>query len=237
MDEISVIAALQPGTPDNEEHIRARARVRLTRAMAGAAGPCPAAAARTRHRSWAFAAVAATVAAAAVGVVLAYGPTNPASPARSAPRSSASGQTGSVRIVTDAFTVQRTGSHGKVYLTGGAAMTDDLSGLQSALIKAGVPAIVRAAAPLSACTYQPAASALEPPSVQQAVVSLREIPAGTHDGLQLYTGLYTFDPTAMPKGSVVFIADRNGRIGNKRGFYGIPHPVVLTSNTVPPCTS
>jgi hypothetical protein len=231
MDEICVITALRPGIPDDEEHTRARARARLMSAFAEAAGSSSAPAARPRHRRWVFAAIgtaaATAVAAGAIGFVLAGGSTGPTD---SAPRSSASGQSGSLRIVTDAWTLQRTGTHGTVSLTLRAAMTGDLAGLQSALVKAGVPAIVRASAPVSACIYRLDASALEPLSVQHAVIKFQTVPAGVYHGQRILTGLYTLDPSAMPKGSVVFIADRNGP-----GSYGIPHPEVLTAGAIPAC--
>jgi hypothetical protein len=212
MDEITMFAELRPDRPAEAEAgtMQAAARSRLTGAIRAAQAPLR----RTRPSRPVLLACGAIAAAAAAAIVV--------------PATLPAGTGGS--FVTKAWAVQRE-PDGTIKITIEQEFSDP-AGLERALRAEGIRADVREIPILSAtvngspeeymgCQYL--GLNLEPTSIQQAVLG--------QIGSRGRTTAWTVRPSAMPAGSAMFI---QVALSNAVSMASVP--VVLKSETLPPCT-
>jgi len=204
MDELTLVTSLRPApTPDEADKLRRAARTRLAVACS-----------EPRRRPWRRPVILAAAATALAGVALTAVMITEgrATPPRTA-----------VRIVTAAWTVR---ANPDLTVTVTISQLRDPAGLQRALQKEGVPAIVRYTPMVTekvgghevtgpACYYNWPRSALMPPATQQAViVSESELRTGPQAQASPISGtpaettpvfVVTISPAAIPAGAVVFL--------------------------------
>ena len=219
MDQVELFSTVRPPTPaeDDVDRMCEQARERVTAEYRRPA--------RRRRRTIALALSGAGLAAAGAAVVVMA--VLPGGNAR--PRTPAASRSTLQPFVAAHYTV-RAHQGGTVTVTVTVGQLRDPAGLQRALAKEGVRALVRSIPGRSvsrtdhgithtdvfpACDYP--GLAVEPPSV--AIKALLPQPNGPTPG-----HVFTIRPSAMPKGSVVFI---------QTGLYD--HIELLANGKLPPC--
>jgi hypothetical protein len=212
MDQVALFSEVRPAAPadDDVAAVCDRARDRITAAFQET---------RPRHRRrFAFAVAGggllAAGAAAAALALSAGGPAHPGAPLRS--------------FVTAAYTV-RPGQDGTITIT--IKELKDPAGLQRALAADGIPALVRyvPVRNLSGTYHGQTYSGVSP------VCQYYGLPLAAGAEFKAVGpvvgggGLFWIRPSAMPKGTVVFIQDSPGKLGNIAGID------LLTSSKLPRC--
>lgn len=229
MDEIDLFKSLrQQETADLTAH-RERARLRLAAEMSGSGS-------RARARRFVSLSLPARTALAASGAALAVGG------AVVLPTVLSPGQGGG-SLVTSAWAVQPR-KDGTVKVT--IKDASDPAGLQRALRAAGVNAIVVSPREVSrkdsrggwvtspACSYPTTGPLFAPAAVQRAVVTL---PGPAQGSVHPSRVIAFIHPSAMPKGSVLFIVDTFSVLRNGSRELSVTTPAVLKSAALPRCGS
>lgn len=219
MDQIALFSTVRPAPPagDDVAAMCERARERVTAEYRRPA----------RRRGWTIALALSGAALAAAGAAVVVTAVLPGGSAR--PRTPAASRSPLQPFVAAHYTVQPH-HDGTVTVTITVGQLRDPAGLQRALAKEGVRALVRSIPGRSvsrtdhgithtdvfpACDYP--GLAVEPPSV--AIKALPPQPNGP-----TLEHVFTIRPSAMPKGSVVFI---------QTGLYD--HIELLANGKLPPC--